>query len=74
MWSDEETLLQLAGHLRGRALEEWNLLEDCEKSSLEGAVSALKKRLEPSKTLAAQDFRRTGQRDQETVSDYIRRL
>ena len=74
VWSDEETLLQLAGHLRGRALEEWNLLEDCEKSNLEGAVSALKKRLEPSKTLAAQDFRRTGQRDQETVSDYIRRL
>ena len=74
VWSDEETLLQLAGHLRGRALEEWNLLEDCEKSSLEGAVSALKKRLEPSKTLAAQDIRRTGQRDQESVSDYIRRL
>ena len=25
-WRDEELLMQLAGHLRGRALQEWNLL------------------------------------------------
>ena len=25
-WSGDEMLLQLAGHLRGRALQEWNLI------------------------------------------------
>lgn len=32
-WSDEETLIQLAGHLRGRALQEWTLLRTTEKRS-----------------------------------------
>ena len=27
-WSEVETLMQLAGHLRGRALQEWNLLSE----------------------------------------------
>lgn len=31
-WSDEDTLMQLAG-LRGRALTEWNLLSTDEKSN-----------------------------------------
>jgi hypothetical protein len=33
-WSEHETLIQLAGHLRGRALQEWGLLTAREKKSL----------------------------------------
>ena len=29
-WTTEECLLQMAGHLQGRALLEWNLLKDDE--------------------------------------------
>ena len=43
----EELLLQLAGHLRGRALQEWNLMSRTEKSSWDKAVQSLKSRLEP---------------------------
>ena len=32
-WSDEESLMQLAGRLRGWALVEWNLLSREEKST-----------------------------------------
>ena len=32
-WSDEEALLQLAGHLRKQALLEWNLLGEAQKTS-----------------------------------------
>ena len=32
-WSSSETLIQLAGHLRGRALQEWGLLSAGEKAS-----------------------------------------
>ena len=32
-WLEEKTLIQLAGHLRGHALQEWNLLGDSERSS-----------------------------------------
>ena len=74
-WSSDETLIQLAGHLRGRAIEEWNLMDDSEKEDLEKAVDALKKRLDPNTTmLAAQDFRRATQRDGEPIASYIRRV
>lgn len=74
-WSDEEKLLQLAGHLRGRALQEWNILQDSERPTFDIAVDSLKTRLDPgSRALAAQDFRHTVQRDQEPVVDFIRRL
>ena len=74
-WSDEETLLQLAGHLRGRALEEWNLMDDTERLDLSTATTSLKRRLDPgSKMLAAQDFRRASQGRNEPIADYIRRL
>ena len=74
-WSDEEKLLQLAGHLRGRALQEWNLLQDSEREVFESAVDSLRIRLDPgSRALAAQDFRHTIQREKEPVSDFIRRL
>ena len=74
-WSQEELLMQMAGHLRGRALQEWNLLTGEEKSDWDTAVVALKSRLEPrDKALAAQDFRHATQERSETVADYIRRI
>ena len=47
-WSRSETLIQLAGHLRGRALQEWGLLSASDKSMLEHAVTAMRNRLDPS--------------------------
>ena len=74
-WSNEEKLLQLAGHMCGRALQEWNLLQEFERETFDVAVGSLRTRLDPgSRALAAQDFRHTAQRDQEPVSDFIRRL
>ena len=74
-WTEEDRLLQLAGHLRGRALQEWELISDNDKGTFSGAVQSLKSRLDPgSKTLAAQDFRHTVQSDSESVADYICRL
>ena len=74
-WSDQETLIQLAGHLRGRALQEWTLLRNAEEESLPMAIDALRSRLDPgSKVVAAQDFRHAAQREGEPVADYIRRL
>ena len=74
-WSDKEQLLQLAGHLRGRALQEWNLLSREQLSNFDLAVKTLKERLDPgSKVLAGQDFRHTTQGETESVADFIRRL
>ena len=74
-WTNEDTLIQLAGHLHGRALQEWTLLRDVEKLTLEDAVTALRGRLDPgSRALVAQDFRHAAQREGETVTDYISRL
>lgn len=74
-WTEDELLLQLAGHLRGRALQEWELLSEDDRGSYSQAVTALRTRLDPgSKTLAAQDFRHTTQREAESVADFIRRL
>ena len=36
-WTDEEKLLQLAGHLRGRALQEWNLIPTDDRSTFANA-------------------------------------
>lgn len=67
--------MQLAGHLRGRAQQEWGLLEVREKQSWDRAVAALHARLDPgSKQLAAQDFRHTLQENKEAVADFVRRL
>ena len=67
--SDEEALVQLAGHLRGRALQEWTLLRATEKESLD---AALRSRLDPgSRALAAQDFRHASKREKESVADYM---
>ena len=37
-WTAEERLMQLAGHLKGRALQECNLLKRKERESLESVV------------------------------------
>ena len=67
--------MQLAGHLHGRALQEWNLIGYKDKSTCEAAVSALRLRLDPgNQMLAAQDFRHTAQAETESISDYVRRL
>ena len=67
--------MQLAGHLRGRALQEWNLLRDAERETYQTAVAALRGRLDAgSKTMAAQDFRHATQGESESVGDFIRRL
>ena len=74
-WSEDETLLQLAGHLRKRALLEWNLLEDSERKTLSSAVEAMRERLDPgSRSTAVQDFRHTRQKETEPVGDFILRL
>jgi len=74
-WSDEERLMQLAGHLRGKAACEYALLSNDDKKSFVSAVQALRTRLDPgSCALAAQDFRNALQYDRESVSDYITRL
>ena len=74
-WSEKEMLIQLAGHLRGRALQEWGLLSAHERESLEEATTILHNRLDPcSRALAAQDFRHASQREEESIADFIRRL
>ena len=74
-WSPEEKLIQLAGHLRGRAESEWNLLGDDDVCDFDTAVWNLKECLDPcSKVLAGQDFRRTVQGDNEIVPNFICRL
>lgn len=65
-------MIQLAGHLKGRGLQEWNLWTQANKLLL---VRQQKSRLgSVSETIAAQDFRHTTQHEAETVSDFIRRL
>lgn len=74
-WTDGELLLQCAGHLRGQALLEWNLLDVNDKKTYQSAIEALQSRLDPGgRALAAQDFCHTFQRDTESVGDFIRRL
>ena len=74
-WTEEELLMQLAGHLRSRALQEWELLDVDTKTSYIRAIEALRLRLDPgSRTLAVQDFRHTSQAEDEKVAHFIRRL
>ena len=57
-WSEDEKLLQVAGYLRRKALQEWNLLSGTQKSSFTVGTEEMQNRLDPgSKALAAQDFR-----------------
>ena len=46
-WEPDELLFQLARHLRGRALLEWNLLGATGRATFETAVGSLQTRLDP---------------------------
>ena len=74
-WTQEELLLQLAGHLRGQALLEWSLLGVEVKKTHPLAIEALRGHLNPSsRALAGQDFRHISQGEEEKVVDFIHRL
>ena len=74
-WNSNEMVMQLAGHLRGKALVEWDLLRPQDKQDYMSAKEALQARLDSgSKTLAAHDFRHVQQKMQESVSDFITHL
>lgn len=65
-------VLQLAGHLQGRALQEWNLLSQEQLNDFDLVIKTLKERLDPrSKVLVGQDFCRTIQGKTESVADFI---
>ena len=70
-WTEEELLIQLARHLRGQALQEWNLLANSEKSTYQALNNCLES---GSKTLVAQDFQHVSQKEHESDSDFICRL
>lgn len=73
-WTESEQLLQLAGHLLEKALQEWNLQAE-ERCLLRRTIEALKSRLDPdSQALAAREFHYLSQHDKECVSDDITRL
>lgn len=61
-WSESDKLLQLAGHLRRKALQEWGLIGEADKTTFKEAVNTLRTRLDPgSKTMSFGTlFRRTG--------------
>ena len=68
-------MIQLAGHLKGRALQEWDLIPAAQRATFAQATESLRLRLDPaSTTMAAQYFRHISQRESETVSDFILRL
>ena len=74
-WTEEECLIQLAGQLHSRAIQEWNLLEDGNKRTNADATQALHSRMDRGcRGLAAQDFRHTVQGDAESISDFVRHL
>ncbi len=74
-WTETEQLIQLAGHLRGCALQEWNLMEEGDQTSWDKCLTVLQERLDQgTKVLATQDFRHTVQEEMEGVADFIRRL
>jgi len=74
-WTPAESLMQLVGHLRGQALQEWKLLLPEDKMTYQAAVKVLKERLDPgNQTLVALDFCHTSQKINEPVSDFIGRL
>ena len=61
------------GHLRGRALQEWNLIPLEDKSAYSDAVQVLRSRVDPeNRVLAGQDFRRALQDLWPSASDVWR--
>lgn len=65
----------MAGYLKSRVFQEWNLLKEGEKDEFNKAIGALQDRLGTgSKVMAAQDFRHLVQEDKEKVTDFNHRL
>ena len=74
-WTAEDLMIQLAGQLKGTALQEWNLFSGSEKTMYELATFTLRSKLDPgSKIMAAQDFRHASQEENEKVDDFVHRL
>ena len=73
-WTDGEKVIQLAGHLRRRALMEWNLVEETDKNNYTTACKSMQARMDPGcKAIAAEDFRHTVQGDTKPVMRIFRR-
>ena len=45
-WTDDEKVIQLAGHLRQKALLEWNLIDDTDRNIYERACKQMHARLD----------------------------
>ncbi len=52
-WSRDERLMQLAGHLRGKAKQEWCLMSLEGKASYDQATRELARRLDPGSRIMA---------------------
>ena len=71
-WTEQEKLLQLAGHPRSKALQEWNLLSGSHKSTFATATAEMQSRLDPgSKMVAVQEFRHKSQKPTELAGTSI---
>jgi len=58
-----------------KALQEWGLLSDTQRSTYAIATTEMQNRLDPgSKMIAVQEFRHMAQKAIEQVNDFIRRL
>ena len=67
--------MQMAGHLRGRALQKWDLILSEDKPIFADAVKSLSSRLDlVDRVLAGQVFRHAMQEGSESVADFVRRL
>ena len=63
-WTGSEALMQFAGYLCGRALQECNLMSQSERGTYKSAITGLRTRLDPgNKTLATLDFRHATQKE-----------
>ena len=73
-WNDRVKLLQLELHLAGRAEQVYEMLSEEERSTFEGAVEALTKRLQPvqSEALLSAQLLKRKQRSSEKVEEYTR--
>ena len=68
-WTEQDRLLQLARHLPGIALQEWNLLSESKKSTFTTATAETQNRLNPgSKMIAVHEFRHMAQKATEQVT------
>jgi len=64
--------MKLAGHLRGRALQEWKLLDGSDRVTYQSAIRALRERLNPGdQILVALDFCHASQKTTEIVLDFV---